>query len=407
MQTVMISKQKLFLIPLLASLFCCSEVARAQTKTFVVHETRPLIMHGPYLVAPTETGVTVVWTTDTPSHSKVLYGTGGKLTEMVEPAEHGLKPVGTLHTVRLTGLTPGQTYQYRVVSTRVVELKPNWPEKGLSVKSPTYTFTTLDSRDSTVTFSYITDTQHEDVPRLNANLDLVDWEEIAFLVHGGDALSWVEDRAQLFAHFLDPVTKRLDHRKPLVFVRGNHEARGPYARHFYEYVPTGTGQFYYTFNAGPVHFIVLDTGEDKPDTHNEYSNLNQFAPYREQEFAWLKRHVRKSERVTEAPFTVLLMHQPRWGWVDGEKEKWTQLANEAGVDLVISGHYHRSARIPPGKYGNDYPILVVDQDQVAEVTASETKLQVVVTGKDGTTVDSFSLPAEGALPAAVPATESN
>ena len=362
----------------------------AQTTLPVVHETRPVIMNGPYLIAPTETGVTIVWTTDTPSHSKVLYGTNGELTEVAEPVEDGLKPVGTLHAVRLTGLTPGQTYDYRTVSTRVVEIKSNFPEKGLSIESPVYSYTTPDSESPSITFSFITDTQHEDVRRINTNLDLVDWENIDFLVHGGDALDHVRNRAQVFRNFLDPITGRLDHRKPLVYMRGNHETRGPYARSFADYVPTGTGDFYYTFDAGPVHFIVLDSGEDKADSHPEYSGLNQFASYMEQEFAWFEQHVQQSDRVREAPFTVVLVHNPRWGYVE-DAEKWTRLANEAGVDLIMSGHLHRFVHIPPGENGNDYPILVTDQDQVTTVTATDEELSVIVTGEDGEQVEAFTL----------------
>src|SRR5579871_1504837 len=98
---------------------------------YVVYDTRPVILHGPYLVAPTETSVIVAWTTDTPCHSKVLYGVGGPSKE-ANNAKDGMLPVGTNQAVRITGLKPGQVYQYQVVSTRVVKLKGYWPDKGLS-----------------------------------------------------------------------------------------------------------------------------------------------------------------------------------------------------------------------------------------------------------------------------------
>lgn len=377
---------------LILSLVVISSVGpvKAQKAEPIVHDSRPTIVNGPYLLSPSETGITVVWTTDTPSHSRVLYGTNGALTEMVEPSEKGLKPVGTLHAVRLTDLKPGQTYQYRVVSTQVVKLKPYISEKGQSVESPIYTFTTPDRSQQEVVFSFITDTQHENVERINANLDLVDWDKIDFLVHGGDALSHVDSHEQIFTNFIDPITARLEHRKPMVYVRGNHETRGPYARSFYDYVPSETGEYYYTFDAGPVHFIVLDTGEDKADDHVEYSGLNDFASYQEQEFEWFTEHIKNNRRVREAAFVVLLMHNPRWGYVD-DVEKRIKLANEAGVDLVISGHLHRFVRMPPGERGNDYTTLVVGQDQIATVVATESKLDVVVTGENGEQLDAFTI----------------
>ncbi|HLV01666.1 MAG TPA: fibronectin type III domain-containing protein [Acidobacteriota bacterium] len=266
-----------------------------QDEPFPVHETRPVILNGPYLSAPSEDGISIVWITDTPCHSKVLFGTDRSLNQTTQPSKHGLIPVDTVHSVRLTGLEPGQTYYYRVVSTRVVRMKPYWPEKGLEVQSPIYSFRLPDPSRPSVSFSFITDTQHEDLNRLKTHLDLVDWEGSDFLVHGGDAVSWVENEEQLLSRFLDPIGLRLAHTKPLVLARGNHDMRGAYARQLYQYLPTATGQFYYAFSDGPVHMVVIDTGEDKADDTNVYARLNDFKAYRQEEFEWFKKHVAESE----------------------------------------------------------------------------------------------------------------
>lgn len=60
---------------------------------YVVYDTRPAILHGPYPIAPTETSVVVAWGTDTPSHSKVLYGIDAPTPEAVS-AKDGLLAVG-------------------------------------------------------------------------------------------------------------------------------------------------------------------------------------------------------------------------------------------------------------------------------------------------------------------------
>jgi calcineurin-like phosphoesterase family protein len=364
---------------------------QAQDLPFPVHDTRPVILNGPYLAGPSETGVTIVWRTDTPCHSKVLYGKAGQLDSVAEPHEHGLLPVGTLHAVHLSGLSPGQTYSYRVVSTRVVKLRPYWPEKGLSIESPVFAFTTFDRGKKTVFFSFITDTQHEDLKRLNAHLDAVDWGRSEFLAHGGDALNWVENEDQLLEKWLEPIARRLGQSKPLVFARGNHDMRGPFARRLYPYVPTPTGKFYYSLDVGPVHLVVLDTGEDKSDDTNVYAGLNRFQSYKAEEFAWLRQHIRSNPRVTEAPFRIVVMHAPDWGWVNEKNDRWTELANRARVDLVLAGHRHRFHRVEPGEAGNDYTILVVGQDQVAAVEASQTSLKVQVKATSGEILDSFSL----------------
>src|SRR5580698_269890 len=61
---------------------------------YALYATEPVILHGPYLVAPSETSVVIAWTTDFPCHSKVLYGIGEPTTEATNPKE-GLLPVGT------------------------------------------------------------------------------------------------------------------------------------------------------------------------------------------------------------------------------------------------------------------------------------------------------------------------
>ena len=180
-------------IPLLLLLLPAAAQLPVDLKPFVVHDTKPVITNGPYLLAPTETSVTVVWLTDTPSHSKVVFGTGGQLTRVAEPQEHGLVPVGTRHAVHITGLEPGRTYQYRAVSTQVVKMLGHHSEKGLAVESPVHSFTTFDRKKAAYSFSAITDS-HGDLARIGGLMDRVDWKSTDFLVHLGDAVSSGRER---------------------------------------------------------------------------------------------------------------------------------------------------------------------------------------------------------------------
>ena len=371
--------------------------AQAQSEPYKTFDTRPVITQGPYLVATAATTATIVWLTDTPSHSLVKYARGSglastALTESVEPERDGLVPVGLRHVVHLTGLSPGTTYSYQVVSTRVVKLKAYWPDKGLSTESPVFTFTTLDPRKPTASFSVVTDT-HEDVARIRALNKLVDWKTTDFLVHTGDAFHWLADEEQLFRNWLEPTITALGSTVPLVYARGNHELRGPFARQLFEYVPNIEGRFYFARDAGPVHLLVLDTGEDKPDDTNVYARLNRTSPYRAAELAWLRQHLASTPRVKAAPFRVIVMHQPRWGWLADGNGPWIQAANDAGVDLVIAGHTHKFSYTPPGPgVAHTYHLLVVGQDQVARVDATATSLKVVVTATDGKVVHAVEIP---------------
>lgn len=377
---------------LLVAILGLAAPARAQDDPYQVYDTRPVITEGPYLIATGETTATVVWLTDTPSHAKVLYGVGSDLSYVAEPQMDGLVPVGTRHVVHLTGLMPGTTYSYEVVATRVVRLNAYWPDKGLDVRSGPHQFTTFDRDSPSVSFSIVTDT-HEDTGRINELNQAIDWETTEFLVHAGDAFHWIDTEEQVFRAWLRPTTAPLAHSKSLFFARGNHELRGPFARRLLDYVPTPEGRFYYARDAGPVHLIVLDTGEDKPDDTNVYAELNLTGPYRAEELAWFKDHVKTELRVSEAPFRVILMHAPQWGWLADGPSAWIETANEAGVDLVIAGHRHRFAHTPPGpEVDHGYHLLVIDQDQVAKVDATADELRVVVTGLDGTIVHTLVIP---------------
>jgi predicted phosphodiesterase len=365
-----------------------------QSEPYKVYDTKPVITEGPYLVGLSDTAVSIVWITDTASHSKVRFGPSGSadapLGQETEPAVNGLVPVGLRHVVTLRGLTPGTTYRYQAVSTRVVKLKAYWPDKGLSTESPVATFTTFDPRKATASFAAITDT-HEDVARINKLMKMVDWPATDALLHLGDAFDWVDTEDQVFRKWLTPIIAGLGPGKPLLYARGNHELRGPFARSVADYVPNPDGRFYFARDLGPVHLMVLDTTEDKPDNTNVYAQLNRTVQYRADELAWLRAHVRDTPRAAAAPFRVIAMHQPTWGWLEHGPAEWTTLANDAKVDLVIAGHNHRFSYEPPNAE-HAYHLLVVGQDQVARVDATATELKVVVTGTDGVVVKTVVIP---------------
>src|SRR5205085_578793 len=142
---------------------------------------------------------------------------------------------------------------------------------------------------------------------------------------------------------------------------------------------------------GPVHMVVVDTGEDKPDNTNVYAHLNAFGSYREQEFAWLGEHSRTNPRMAGAAFRIVALHQPAWGYVEGDRDRWTDWANRSKIDLVIAGHTHRFSYIKPGERKNEYPILIIGQDQLGKVEATETHLKLSVIAKDGSLVSSFTI----------------
>jgi acid phosphatase type 7 len=348
----------------------------------------PAITMAPLLLDVSATSVVVEWMTDGDSDGVVHYGEHA-LDRTAAARREGLLDVGTFHRVVIDGLEPGHTYQYRVVSRRVVALRPYWPDRGLAVKGAPGHFTTLDPARDTARFAAITDT-HENVPRIRTLLANVRTSPVDFLVHLGDSVNYAVSEQQLKDVFLAPAAEALGGATPMFYVRGNHEYRGPFARALGPYLHAQDGRYDFVRDDGPLHLIAIDTGEDKPDDTNVYAGLNDLRDYRRQGLARFGAALADA-RTRSAPFTVVLGHQPNWGWTGGDNAQWTRLANRAKVDLFIAGHVHRFMHIKPGEWGNEFPILVVGQDQVARVEANERTLRVEVTGRDGRVVDAFTI----------------
>ncbi|WP_028102722.1 purple acid phosphatase family protein [Pseudoduganella violaceinigra] len=363
--------------------------ASAQSEPYKVFDTRPVITDGPYLSALSDTAVSVVWMTDAPSHAKVRLHDGDSVRE-IEPQVDGLVPVGQRHVVTIKGLAPGRRYTYEAVATRVVKLKPYWPDKGFSTSSPAAAFTTFDPQQGKISFSVVTDT-HEDTARIGRLMKLIDWPGTDALVHLGDAFHWLDSEEQLWAKWLRPTVAALGPGKPLLFARGNHELRGAFARELAGYIPSPEGRYYYSRAMGPVHLLVIDTAEDKPDDTNVYAQLNRTQPYREDELAWLRAEVSGNRHLAKAPFRVVAMHQADWGSLADQGAAWTALANQAGVDLVIAGHEHEFSYHAPDKV-HAYHQLILGQDQLARVDATERTLTVKVTTDKGAPVHTLTIP---------------
>jgi acid phosphatase type 7 len=361
-------------------------VGRAAEPYKVHPDVRPKIILGPYIVAPADTSATVAWVTDIPAHSKVILDDGRQQREIVN-SRHGLIPVGTVHSVLLPDLKPGSAYQVRAVSTAVVKLQGYWPEKGVSVRSEPLPFQTWDLNRPSVTFVSVSDT-HEDPVRIADLMKLVDWAATDFLVQTGDAFN-DGPRESIVGKWLKPLFAGMTTPRPLIYARGNHDTRGTIARELFDYLPAHEGRFYYTRDLGPLHLLVVDNGEDKPDRTNVYAGLNDMTTYRQEELAWFKEHAKTSARAAQAPFRVVVMHQPNWAPMlePDQRDAWNDWANTAKIDLVVAGHTHRFAHRKPGQSGdNRYHVIIVGQNQLGQFGVTQNEITATVRNRDGSLV---------------------
>ena len=174
----------------------------------------------------------------------------------------------------------------------------------------------------------------------------------------------------------------------MYYTRGNHETRGSFATAFQDYFSPKQEHIYYTFRQGPVCFVILDSGEDKPDSDLEYAGINVYDQYRTEQAEWLKG-VLESKEYKEAPFKVVVCHIPPFGGWHGDQEvldKFIPLLNNAGVDIMLCGHLHRYIR-NEAKDGVKFPVIVNSNNTVLKAEAQNNKLSIKVLDQDGKEVD--------------------
>jgi len=225
----------------------------------------------------------------------------------------------------------------------------------------------------------------------------------------GDSLSHLESDQQILDKLLAPAGRLFADRVPLLLVRGNHETRGRNARRLGDHLALPDHRYYYAFDHGPVRFLVLDCGEDKEDEHWAYSGLTAFDEYRAAQAEWLKAELR-SRAFGDARFRVLVAHMPFFG-NDGTnvrgygpsdcRVRWGALLNEAGLDLHIAGHTHRTNWVPPAPGANRFPVVVGGSpargnSTMIRVDVDAARLAITVTRDDGIIVATHEVPARTA-----------
>ncbi len=354
---------------------------------------QPRIEHGPYLQLPSAESVTVVWHTNRTSVSRVEYGMGEELTMTAVSSRHGLLDNDrTSHVIRLTGLRPGTTYRYRVVSTEFLGyVRQHIASFGETVTSPIYSFTTLDPGKQAFSFSFVSDL-HERADDLAGRIAGPAWEGIDFAFFCGDMIDDFMEPNQVFDGFLDVAVEGFARERPFLFSRGNHETRGRYARSLFDLIPTQDGRPYFSFDHGGAHFVVLDSGEDKEDGHEYYNGLADFDRFRREQAAWLAQEVR-SDAWRSALYRVVVSHIPPRGGdgyaIQEVRERFEPILDGAGLDLWLSGHTHRYLHRAPAPGEHGYHLVVNDEHTTLKVEVQPQSLTVTVLNADGSVADTF------------------
>jgi hypothetical protein len=325
----------------------------------------PLVDSPPVLQCPTETSIAVVWAVGQPAAGFVEFGTEKDALDRTAHGDvFGLKPYHERFLqVRIEGLKPNTRYFYRTV-TRAFRYNGAYQfEQGKPVYSDVFSFETTGMKKTTASFSVINDTHNnqETLKLLGEKLLQLGSE---YTVWNGDLVDDFDTADTAVESILRPGRVAWATEKPMLFVPGNHDYRGVWARNIPLLLPlwnheTPEDQKFgrnFVVRSGPLALIGLDTGEDKPDFRDEWAGLARFEPYRVAQRDWLERAL-KSPDVATAPFVVACCHIPLYsanpnhnggdtaeGYADFQRQAanlWCPLLAKYKVQALITAHQHR------------------------------------------------------------------
>lgn len=333
----------------------------------------------PYLQNPSTDGMTIMWHTTIPCRSWVEYGTDTTNMKRVRTFIEGeVMANNTVNRIRIENLTPGTKYYYRAVSQEISLYQPYHKEFGDTVQTPIYNFTTWDDNKKDFTALIFNDI-HDNYnlfDKLYAQVKDTDYDVVFF---NGDCIADVQSEANAIrsiSHYLEGIDGS---NIPTVFIRGNHETRGAYSMFLWNLLEKKGGTHTYGgFNLGDTRFVLLDCGEDKPDDHWVYYDMNDFTQYRQDQADFLKKEIISNE-FKKAKKKVLIHHIPVYGERLGEyhpcKDLWEPILSKAKFNISLNAHTHRFEYIPKGKDKNIYPVIIGggNNDKSATVSVLQKK----------------------------------
>jgi len=301
----------------------------------------------PYLQAPGENAMTIMWVTSENSLSWVEYGEnfGRKAYAEIDGSKVSNNKV---HKITLTGLKPGTEYQYRVVSKRIRQFYPYNVDYGKEISSSPYRFTTLDREKESFSFLILNDLHEhgEILPDIMKSSGA----DIDFVVLNGDYFNDLNHEHQLINKFVKPLSESFASEIPFILTRGNHETRGVLAGELEKYTAFPDGKYYFPLSHGLADFLFLDSGEDKEDGHIEYSGLAAFENYRSAETIWLENTLQGNFSGNDR-FKVVFSHIPLNQYTVDDaphlnyQRDWVRLLNQYNFDILYSGHTHEMENV--------------------------------------------------------------
>lgn len=315
----------------------------------------------PYLQNPGTDEMTVMWLTNVPARSWVEYGTDPDNLKRARAFLEGeMVANNKINRIHLTDLKPGTKYYYRAVSQEITRYSSYYKEFGDTVRTKLKSFTTWS--DNIKDFRVIVYNDiHSNMAMFNKLHSLVETKPYDLVIFNGDCFDDVEVENDILDRLLTYTPKIKSDEIPSIFIRGNHETRGEYSQHLWDYLGRMGGRSYSSFSLGDTRFVLLDCGEDKPDDHWVYYDMNDFTQHRLDQAEFLKQEL-KSKAFKKANKRILIHHIPLFGENLDKytpcSDLWIPVIEKAPFNVSLNAHTHRFELIEKGKYKNNFPVII-------------------------------------------------
>ncbi len=359
----------------------------------------------PVIMNPCETGFDVIWSVSGLCRGwvEVTAAGDGAPADNVRRFAHdglGFVPQGDRFIcVKVHSLPAGACCRVRAITEPMGDGATRQEGRWRSLRLP--------SADAETAHFVLWNDTHQNDDTLR-QLDTATPRGVDFLVWNGDicAREWL-DEASLLPTFLRPADTDFSLGRPLIFVPGNHDARGPWAFRLADILPKPGGKTYQALRVGPVACLFLNTGEDKADDHPSFHGRVAFDTLRREQADWMRAIVARPA-FRNAPYRVVICHIPlRWTdevtdfgydyFSQRSRDYWHDTLVDWGAQLILSGHRHELTWLPPVA---EFPYAqlvgggpTMANATIVDVTADQARLLIRLRDVRGKPLRVFSIPA--------------
>jgi predicted phosphodiesterase len=341
-------------------------------------------------------GYNVIWVTTFKGTGYIKYTYEGKEYTVYDEDDGVICTNEDIHTVKVPHEHLANN-TYTVYSQAVTANNASGVTYGATISSGAIPFKGYDG-SGTVNVLQITDTHDghnstQNVVRAHKGKD------IDIVTFTGDIANDLPARKDILDDLFPLMANATGGRFPIVYCRGNHETRGAYGTMLLEYFETETGEFYFDFDYGPLHGVVLDTGEDKGDADKAYGGLANYKEYVAKQGEWLKT----IKPHKDSAYRLAIYHIPRLHSLAGKTVNLAKCMGHLGFQLGICGHDHTNRYEAKGNNGLNFEQVVLGQSVGGLYEFNGNKINYAATDKNGAIKTSKVFDAQSTFSALIPA----